>query len=220
MVGAMWWFFDFLLPLFAWGTCWFYLLYLGWPPRSEGAAAVRRLLWVAAVLALIAASPAVTWTALRIDPLSIDASLWLCIAASAVGIALAGRSVRASTYVRPSVDDEEFLSRVDAIARSMDIAPPRTLVQRSYGGHLEILASCGWLNAPTLVVADGVLHRAEPADRDATLAHELAHIANGTQWYFSAVVPLAGAIAVILSAWIPATAGAAAEALTRSSNYG
>lgn len=208
-VVAVLWFSDLLVPLIAWGTCWTYLLYFGWPQPSEGATAVRRLSWVAAVLALIAASPAVAWTAFRIAaPLGIDPSLWLCIAASAVGIASTRSSVRASTHVQPPVDDEEVMSRIDAIAHSMEIAPPSTQVQRSHYGHLEMLASGGWLNAPTVVVSDGILYRAEPADRDATLAHELAHIANGTGWYYSAVAPLAGAIAVSLSAWIPATAAA------------
>jgi hypothetical protein len=65
------------------------------------------------------------------------------------------------------------------------------------------MAFAGTIQAPQLVVTDGILRRLATAERDAIVAHELAHIANGSLWVLATVLPVSCAAATLASAFVP-----------------
>ena len=66
----------------------------------------------------------------------------------------------------------------------MNVPVPLVRLRPSITGSQQALAFAGCLPAPQLVVSDGILQRLSPAERDAIVAHELGHVANGSLWLF------------------------------------
>lgn len=172
--------------------------------RREGRGSLARLCWVAAVVALLQLSPLVTFLVIvwiargRLDQWSAVPIAWcLCIfwLAARMGPPLRRRSDRQPL---PEVDDPEVLDRVAQLAATMRVAPPVTRLLRSVGGPLPAQAWVGGLPAPSLVVSDGLLQRLPPDERDATIAHELAHIANHSLWWLALPAPLAAVATVVV----------------------
>ena len=105
----------------------------------------------------------------------------------------------------PRVNDELFLKRIAELARSMHVPVPLVRLRPSITGSQQALAYVGCLPAPQLVVSDGVLQRLSPAERDAVVAHELGHLANGSLWLLTAVIPVTCAIVTGASVFVPLT---------------
>jgi Zn-dependent protease with chaperone function len=97
----------------------------------------------------------------------------------------------------PLVTDADFLSRMAELAARMKLRLPTIRVLRSSSAEQQAMAWAGGLPQPSLVVSDGILHRIDPLERDATLAHEMAHIVNGSLWVYAAFFPLACTIGVV-----------------------
>jgi Zn-dependent protease with chaperone function len=57
--------------------------------------------------------------------------------------------------------------------------------------------------APTLILFDGILYRLSEEERDVIIAHELAHLANHTFWYWLIAGTACGVAVVIASAFYP-----------------
>ncbi len=72
---------------------------------------------------------------------------------------------------------------------------------RPLGGGL--VTAEGTLPAPQLVVTDGILQRLSSAESDAIVAHELAHIANGSLWFLYGIFPAACAVTTGLWPFFP-----------------
>ncbi|MCA9030292.1 MAG: M48 family metalloprotease [Planctomycetaceae bacterium] len=91
----------------------------------------------------------------------------------------------------------EVVSRVHEICAAMGIPNLTTRLLPSM--NLEADAYAGGLIAPSVVVGDGILHRLKPNERDAILAHEVAHIANGSLWWY-ALLPVASTLVAVVVA--------------------
>lgn len=108
--------------------------------------------------------------------------------ASASTLAIVFKSLRpvarqiSAAGTLPALEDESVRSRVAELAAGLGVPAPRVLLLRSVGAELDVLAWAGGLVAPALIVTDGVLHRLEKPERDAILAHELAHVARRDVW--------------------------------------
>jgi tetratricopeptide (TPR) repeat protein len=59
------------------------------------------------------------------------------------------------------------------------------------------------LTAPSVVVTDGILHRLDADERDAVVAHELAHHANGSIWWLISVTTIANCGAIAFDPLVP-----------------
>ena len=84
----------------------------------------------------------------------------------------------------PRLEDPVVLGRIAEIAGHMGIAPPVTRLVRSSTALQTNNALVSGLVAPTMVLFDGILYRLTEEERDAIIAHELAHLANHTFWYW------------------------------------
>src|SRR5262249_51940689 len=103
----------------------------------------------------------------------------------------------------PLVDDTPFLARVAELAGKMNVSNPVVRLWPSLTSSQQALACAGTIQAPQLVVTDGILRRLQPGQRDAIVAHELAHLANGSLWLLAAVVPVSCALAIASSFFLP-----------------
>lgn len=95
------------------------------------------------------------------------------------------------------VEDPVLIDRVKEIAARMNVAAPSLRMLRSMSAEQPIMAFLAGLPAPTIIVSDGLVTRLPPEQRDATLCHELGHLANGTMWLFLSIVPLASLVGVV-----------------------
>jgi len=92
----------------------------------------------------------------------------------------------------PEVTDGPLLAQIGTLAERTGVPCP---VVRQIPGGGEMFGPGAWMSglaAPVLVLTDAVLLRFTPEERDAIIAHELAHIANRSLWWHAAVLPLAG----------------------------
>jgi tetratricopeptide (TPR) repeat protein len=116
----------------------------------------------------------------------------------------------------PLVEDTSFLSRVDVLSQQMRVRTPVVRLLKSLTGEQQALAFAGGIVAPSLVVTDGILHRLQADERDAVVAHELAHLANHSIWWLVCVTPLALTAAVLSDPFLPAFTTLALGAALRS----
>ncbi len=113
------------------------------------------------------------------------------------------RLVRAPGMTPRLLEDATLLNRISEIARGLGIAPPATRLVRSASSLQRNHALITGLAAPTMVLFDGILFRLSEDERDAVIAHELAHLANHTFWYWLIADALCGVAVVAASAYYP-----------------
>ena len=195
------------------GGVWLFLLVcgvmIGRPQTREAYGSNRRLLWVAAFLALMGTLPALV-TALfsllgpvvanqyRVAAFSILINL-LCLTA----FLLPPVRLRGTKEKLPLVTDESFVQRVARLSQKMGLPVPLVRLLPSVTGAQQALAFVGTLQAPQLVVTDGILNRLKPEECDAIVAHELAHIANGSLFVLASVIPISLAVMTSVADWMP-----------------
>jgi Flp pilus assembly protein TadD len=116
-----------------------------------------------------------------------------------------GRPVRLACRkgALPLVEDAAFLARVAELAARMGLPTPVVRMVTSLGGEQQALAFAGGLTAPSVVVTDGILHRLDADERDAVVAHELAHHANGSIWWLVGVATVANSAAIAFGPLVP-----------------
>jgi Zn-dependent protease with chaperone function len=181
---------------------------VGRAQTAEAAGSVVWLLWVAAALGLLEALPMEVWATFAACEGTAQVNGWF--AAGVTGLCLLATipvltppiRMRAKGVNLPRVDDREFLKRVAELAHQMHVPVPVVRLWRSITGSQQALAFAGTLQAPQLVVTDGILTRLAPLERDAVVAHELGHIVNGSLWLLAAVIPVSCAAATAISAWL------------------
>src|SRR6185312_10432442 len=103
----------------------------------------------------------------------------------------------------PLIDDPDVLTRIAELSRKMGIAVPKARLHHSLNPTLD---QQGWaigFAAPSIVITDGILLRLSPQECDSTIAHELAHIANGSLWILMLITPITGVFAIIISIFVP-----------------
>ena len=98
--------------------------------------------------------------------------------------------------------DPEVLARVEALARALRVRTPRVRTQRSSSGELSAQAYAFGLVSPCLLVLDGILERLDSDERDAILAHELAHHSTGSLWVLALLFSGVATLAVLATAWV------------------
>jgi Zn-dependent protease with chaperone function/Flp pilus assembly protein TadD len=181
----------------------------GWRQKVEAAGSLARLLWVAVWLATIEVLPLFAWAgfvssagATRI-PLPMAAGMTLLSLIFTAAYLKAPVHLRGTKEQLPCVIDEPFLARVAELAAKMRVSVSVVRLWPSVSGTQQAQAAAGTLQAPQIVVTDGILRRLEQTEGDAIVAHELAHIANGSLWALSAVIPVSCAAATIASAFLP-----------------
>ncbi len=197
------------LPLFFGLT-----LAIGWTQMREGGGTVGRLAWTAARLSLLGSVPslaAILLRAMGIDVWPGAPSLASCLALSMSVTAVNAPRLAGSKDPLPLPDDPELLARIADISQRMGIPAPRTRVAGTLGS-MQALAGVFGLQAPSMLLADGILHRLAPGERDAIIAHELAHLSNGSLWLLPATISASAVAAMLLTA-VDRTAIGAAGAL-------
>jgi Zn-dependent protease with chaperone function len=187
-----------------------YVLFLYWSFRQsrEGHGTWLRWVAVAAALDALALAPLAVGLALEAagKPVPPDAlatatlvSVILCLSYAARPVRLKGSSAALPEY------EGDVAKRVGELAAAIGIPTPA--VKRLASVGLDAQAWAGGLPAPTLVIADGIEARLTPSERDATLSHELGHLACGSLWQLAAVGPIAASAALLARPFVsPITA--------------
>ena len=198
-----------LLVGFVWLGLMLFIVAIGWPQSKEANSSFWRLCWLSAFLGLVGAMPVIvvalfiTWGALTEDQFRVAALSTILNMASIACSLLPPVRLRGTKEKLPLVTDEPFLQRVRTLAERMRIPVPLVRLWPSITGTQQALAFAGTLQAPQLVVTDGILNRLDSAESDAIVAHELAHIANGSLLLFAAVIPISGAVTTAVTFCLP-----------------
>jgi Zn-dependent protease with chaperone function/tetratricopeptide (TPR) repeat protein len=182
----------------------------GMRQRREASGSWRRLFWVSLALAALQTAPvltAVLLTLLRpgfyISELPVAA-----LFVFSINIARHCSYLKAVKWVHargapPLLEDAAVLRRIAELSGGMGISPPVTRLVRSAAALQTNNALIAGLAAPTLVLFDGVLYRLTEEERDAIIAHELAHLANHTFWYWLLAGCLCSVAVVATSPFYP-----------------
>lgn len=174
--------------------------------RREGDGTYSRLIMVSVALALLTLVPVATYIAIgsRIPPEhAANAAVMVLLT---TGVLLFCHVLTLFPPIRwlsgsealPEAA-EELIARTHAIAQSMGLPQIKVRVMPSF--NLEAQAFAGGLVAPSIVLVDGILHRFNAEERDAIIAHELGHLANGTLWWFVLVRPLAAVFSILVAGY-------------------
>ena len=199
-----------VLTAFVCGPLFLLNLWCAWTQWREGRGRRGRLLWVCAVFVLLEIAPLgvlIAWGLLspeRGTEWSFAVTLLLAWNVVALLTAL-GRPVRLAYRkgALPLVEDAPFLARISELSAKMGLPAPVVRLVTSLGGEQQALAFAGGLTAPSVVVTDGILHRLDADERDAVVAHELAHHANGSIWWLVAVTTVANSGAIAFDPLVP-----------------
>jgi Zn-dependent protease with chaperone function/Flp pilus assembly protein TadD len=180
----------------------------GWRQRREGGGTLSRLLWVSFVFTLLEGVPILlAWAGhLALDEEEFDGTLFVAGVVCLMNIVVLCRflkSHRKGTEPPELVTEAALLDRVAEISRKMGIHAPPVHLRRTLGGVEAARARVQGLVVPTLVVTDGILDRLTPSERAAIVAHELAHIANGSMWSFAFVSALSASLSVGVAWFVP-----------------
>ena len=200
-----------LLVAIAWALMSTINVLVGWRQTAEASGSLWRLSYVAAGLGVLEILPLGVWATLVVCQRGTVVDVWLVPTATFISLVATVPMLRPPLRLRgtktvlPRVNDEVFLKRIAELARSMHVPVPLVRLRPSITGSQQALAFVGCLPAPQLVVSDGILQRLSPAERDAVVAHELGHMANGSLWLLTAVIPVTCAIATGASVFVPLT---------------
>ncbi len=100
------------------------------------------------------------------------------------------------------IDDEQLNSSAARVAARAGLATtPRLFRLRTFGA-MPIYGWVAVLQKPEIILADGLVHRLEPAEHEAVLAHELAHLATGSIWWLILPLPLAASLSLAMLPWL------------------
>jgi Zn-dependent protease with chaperone function/Flp pilus assembly protein TadD len=181
----------------------------GWAQSKEASGTIPRLAYVAIGLGLLEVLPLVVWAVFATVARAADVHLWFAAGATMFGVVAAISMLQPPVRLRgtaqklPRVTDRAFLERVAGLARQINVPVPLIRLWPSITGSQQALAFAGTLQAPQLAVTDGILQRLSAAERDAVVAHELGHIANGSLWLYAAVIPVSCAAVTAISGFVP-----------------
>ncbi|HZN38468.1 MAG TPA: M48 family metalloprotease [Planctomycetota bacterium] len=103
----------------------------------------------------------------------------------------------------PPVSEPAMVGRITELAARLGLRSPLVLETATVGGTMEVHAFAAGFLAPVVVVSDGIVHRLQPAERDAVLAHELAHVRHRSVLRHLAALVLVGLATVLLSGLVP-----------------
>ncbi len=184
---------------------------LGLRQRREGGGTWRRLFCVSLALAALQTVPVLAaFGLLRWRPdlalasaLPVVTLLVFVVNVFRQGAYLSAVRWTGAQTAPPLLEDPAVLNRITEIAGRMGLAPPVTRLVRSPTSLQQTTALITGLAAPTMVLFDGVLYRLDQEERDAIIAHELAHQANHTFWHWLLAGAACGVAAVAASTFYP-----------------
>jgi Zn-dependent protease with chaperone function len=183
-----------------WGLFWVLYAALGRNQQRNSGAAPARLALVSAILATAAVFPAILAYGLGWNAGEAFHQVEFLVFVNAILLARYQLPFRPPGHANlMRVETPEVLESADRIAREMRIRRPQL---RQFPGD----GTSAWaysLMQPTVAVMEGVLHRLHPAERDAILAHEFAHIANRTLWVMVAMKVTAISVAALATMSLP-----------------
>lgn len=188
-------------------------LYSGYRQFRDGRGTWLRYLAVSIAMTLFSLAPAYVAVPLRIAGRPADELVLSALLATFLCTVSLTRFLHPPGYWKltgkslDEVRDPAFLQMVRELAGRIGIRTPVVRLLPSISGDLMTHAAAGGLPAPSLVVSDGILHRLAPEERDAVVAHELAHIRNHSLWLLALAAPLAGVGAILATG--PLHAGSA-----------
>jgi Zn-dependent protease with chaperone function len=183
---------------------------LGRRQRRDAGGTWLRLLLVSVALAVLQTSPMFTAVLLlaRWPELELSAGTLATFGLFVFNGVLFKRYLDTMRWQRsrsmpPPLQDAAVLDRIRDIAARMGLEPPMTRLVHSTSSRPENQAFISGLAAPTLLLHDGILYRLSAEERDAIIAHELAHLANHTFWYQVAAAAVCTSAVVVVSALVP-----------------
>ncbi|HEU4420126.1 MAG TPA: M48 family metalloprotease [Planctomycetota bacterium] len=103
----------------------------------------------------------------------------------------------------PPVSEPSMVARITELAARLGLRPPLVLETATVGGTMEVQAFAAGLLAPVVVISDGIAHRLQPAERDAVLAHELAHVRHRSVLRHFVAMAMVGLATALLSGLVP-----------------
>jgi Zn-dependent protease with chaperone function/tetratricopeptide (TPR) repeat protein len=185
--------------------------FLGLRQRSEAGGTWRRLFWVSLALAALQTAPvfvALLLTRWLPGLYYVPDLAFVTFVVFAVNMGWHGSYLVAVTWEQSVADprllkETAVLDRVVQIAASLGIAPPPTRLVRTLWSLQPNQAYVTGLAAPTMVLYEGILHRLTEEERDAIIAHELAHLATHTFWYRLVAGALCSVVVVVTAAFLP-----------------
>src|SRR5262245_56000230 len=198
-----------LLVVVAWAIAVICNVAVGWNQKVEASGKLARFVWVVLCLALIEILPLVVWAVLtsahggQVDQLPMAGILTFVSLILTLPYLMPPVRLRGTKEKLPLVRDPPLLARFADLAEKMRVSTPVVRLWPSLSSSQQALAFAGTIQAPQLVVTDGILRRLQPVERDAIVAHELAHLANGSLWLLAAVVPASCTVAVAASFYLP-----------------
>lgn len=199
-----------LFPLVIVAAMWPVFFVTGRQQRRDAGGSWARLAWVSLALAGLQAVPVLTaFLVLRAVPDGVDRPLVAVVTGSVLVVNFLWLRLYllplvwvSSSVAPPLLEDPVVLDRIRALAARLGIRPPVTRLVRSPSGRQMNEAMVSGLAAPTMLLYDGILYRLSDDERDAVIAHELAHLANHTFWYWLAGGCLCGIAVVVASAFL------------------
>jgi Zn-dependent protease with chaperone function len=184
---------------------------MGLRQRREAAGTWQRLLWISLALAALQTVPVIAVLLMlwwRPEFYYVPDLFYVTFVVFGINIArhasyLVAVRWQHSRKAPPLLDDTAVLDRIAQIADGLGITPPVTRLARSSTSLQRNNALMTGLVAPTMVLYDGILYRLAEQERDAIIAHELAHMANHTFWYWLVSGAVCGVAVVAASAFYP-----------------
>ncbi|MEZ5989232.1 MAG: M48 family metalloprotease [Planctomycetota bacterium] len=140
------------------------------------------------------------WENLPIDPWKAGFLSLALLGWGATSLRPVAGSYRHGIELEP-MTDPDVLARVTRLARRVGVPTPRVLLMPT-GGRQATFAFVGGFYGPTMLLADGIFDRLDPAEADAILAHELGHVRQHTIGKQFTLLIAAGLIAFVLGAWL------------------
>ena len=204
------WFLPVAVSLFAalvWLGCVLSNLWFGYRQMREGEGTFSRLAKVCALAGLLQIAPLLA--VLALTPILSDVwshqilsvgllSLVICVIVVTLILLPPARWLGSQDEL-PLIEDLDVIEGLRGIAQRLGIRSPVARKIPSCGGNLAVMGFAGGLPAPSIAISDGILLRLTREERNAILAHELAHIANASLWFYPGVFSLSGVVAVLVS---------------------
>ncbi|MCA9094415.1 MAG: M48 family metalloprotease [Planctomycetaceae bacterium] len=173
-----------------------------WKQKKQGEGKLWRWVWVTSLIVLLQISPLLLhlfWNSTSrgylahgpgvVVVIAVLNSLWLLFS---VGVIYAPNMLTA-------INDNEILDTISRISRAMKTNTPACKGYKSLSDTLYTQAYAIGFVAPLVILTDGIIHRLSPRERDAIIAHEIAHFANRSLWAYLFITPLSAAIGVVLA---------------------
>jgi Zn-dependent protease with chaperone function/tetratricopeptide (TPR) repeat protein len=169
--------------------------------HREGGGVARALL-VGAFVAGSAAAPALVlaWVAgtWEVEPSELIVGGAVVLFVFTMGFRVVKQPFR---HAMP-MDDPDLEAALARVAQRAGLRTVPKLLRLRTLGALPVYGWVAVLHHPVVILADGLVHRLEPEEHEAILAHEVAHVSTGSLWWLQLPLPLAASISMAMLVWV------------------